>query len=108
LSAAVKALREAGLTKVPVFGLAKRNEELYKPGRARPIIIERDSPTLFLVQRVRDEATDLRSPTTAGRRDVRRCVRSSTSCPAWARCAGGRCSVISAASTPSAMRRSSN
>ena len=56
LSAAVKALREAGLTRVPVFGLAKRNEELYKPGRARPIIIERDSPTLFLVQRVRDEA----------------------------------------------------
>jgi excinuclease ABC subunit C len=56
LSAAVKALREAGLTNVPVFGLAKRNEELYKPGRSRPIIIERDSPTLFLVQRVRDEA----------------------------------------------------
>ena len=56
LSAAVKALREAGLTHVPVFGLAKRNEELYRPGRARPIIIERDSPTLFLVQRVRDEA----------------------------------------------------
>jgi excinuclease ABC subunit C len=56
LSAAVKALRYAGLTRVPVFGLAKRNEELYKPGRARPIIIERDSPTLFLVQRVRDEA----------------------------------------------------
>jgi excinuclease ABC subunit C len=56
LSAAVRALREAGLQRVPVFGLAKRNEELYKPGRARPIILERDSPTLFLVQRVRDEA----------------------------------------------------
>jgi excinuclease ABC subunit C len=56
LSAAVRALREAGLERVPVFGLAKRNEELYKPGRARPIILERDSPTLFLVQRVRDEA----------------------------------------------------
>ena len=56
LSAAVRALREAGLQQVPVFGLAKRNEELYKPGRARPIILERDSPTLFLVQRVRDEA----------------------------------------------------
>ncbi len=56
LSAAVRALREAGVTRVPVFGLAKRYEELYKPGRSRPIIIERDSPTLFLVQRVRDEA----------------------------------------------------
>jgi excinuclease ABC subunit C len=56
LSAAVRALREAGLQRVPVFGLAKRNEELYRPGRARPIMLERDSPTLFLVQRVRDEA----------------------------------------------------
>jgi len=56
LSAAVHALREAGLGRVPVFGLAKRNEELYKPGRARPIILPRDSPTLFLVQRIRDEA----------------------------------------------------
>jgi excinuclease ABC subunit C len=56
LSAAVRALREAGLKKIPVFGLAKRNEELYKPGQARPIILARDSPTLFLVQRVRDEA----------------------------------------------------
>ena len=56
LASAVKALREAGLQRIPVFGLAKRNEELYRPGQSRPIIIERDSPTLFLVQRVRDEA----------------------------------------------------
>jgi excinuclease ABC subunit C len=56
LSAAVHALREAGLMRVPIFGLAKRNEELYRPGKSRPIIIEKDSPTLFLVQRVRDEA----------------------------------------------------
>jgi excinuclease ABC subunit C len=41
---------------VPIFGLAKRNEELFRPGSSRPIIIEKDSPTLFLVQRVRDEA----------------------------------------------------
>jgi excinuclease ABC subunit C len=49
-------LRAAGLADVPIFGLAKRNEELFSPGMARPIIIEKDSPTLFLVQRVRDEA----------------------------------------------------
>ena len=49
-------LREAGLAQVPVFGLAKRNEELFAPGVSRPIIIEKDSPTLFLLQRVRDEA----------------------------------------------------
>jgi excinuclease ABC subunit C len=56
LGAAHRVLREAGLSQVPVFGLAKRNEELFAPGVARPIIIEKDSPTLFLVQRVRDEA----------------------------------------------------
>jgi excinuclease ABC subunit C len=56
LNAAHRVLREAGLGDVPVFGLAKRNEELYAPGVARPTIIEKDSPTLFLVQRIRDEA----------------------------------------------------
>jgi excinuclease ABC subunit C len=56
LGAAHRVLREAGLGQVPVFGLAKRNEELYTPGVSRPTIIEKDSPTLFLLQRVRDEA----------------------------------------------------
>jgi len=56
LGAAHRVLREAGLADIPVFGLAKRNEELYAPGQSRPTIIEKDSPTLFLVQRVRDEA----------------------------------------------------
>ena len=56
LGAAHRVLVAAGLGDVPVFGLAKRNEELYAPGVAAPVIIEKDSPTLFLVQRVRDEA----------------------------------------------------
>jgi excinuclease ABC subunit C len=56
LAAAREVLVEAGLAEVPVFGLAKRNEELFRPGSVEPIIIPRDSPTLFLVQRVRDEA----------------------------------------------------
>jgi excinuclease ABC subunit C len=56
LNAAYRVLRAAGLADVPIFGLAKRNEELFRPGVARPTIIEKDSPTLFLVQRVRDEA----------------------------------------------------
>ncbi len=56
LAAAREVLVEAGLDTVPVFGLAKRNEELFRPGSAEPIVIPRDSPTLFLVQRVRDEA----------------------------------------------------
>ena len=56
LGAAYTVLEEAELTHIPVFGLAKRNEELYRPGETDPVIIEKDSPTLFLVQRVRDEA----------------------------------------------------
>jgi len=56
LSAAHGVLVEAGLESLPHFGLAKRNEELYEPGVNDPIILARDSPTLFLVQRIRDEA----------------------------------------------------
>ncbi len=56
LHAAQVVLGEAGLDSIPVFGLAKRNEELFRPGALVPIVLPRDSPTLFLVQRVRDEA----------------------------------------------------
>ncbi|HKR97908.1 MAG TPA: excinuclease ABC subunit UvrC, partial [Candidatus Dormibacteraeota bacterium] len=56
LSVAHTVLVQFGLDTVPHFGLAKRNEELFEPGAATPIILARDSPTLFLVQRVRDEA----------------------------------------------------
>ncbi len=56
LAAAQSVLIEAGLGDVPVFGLAKRNEELFRPETPEPIVIPRDSPTLFLVQRIRDEA----------------------------------------------------
>ena len=56
LHAAVNAMQRYGLDSIPVFGLAKRNEELFRPGDPDPIVLDRDSPTLFLVQRVRDEA----------------------------------------------------
>ncbi len=36
--------------------LAKREELLYRPGRAEPIALERGSESLYLVQRIRDEA----------------------------------------------------
>ncbi len=56
LSAAHGVLVEFGLDTLPHFGLAKRNEELFRPGYADAIVLARESPTLFLVQRVRDEA----------------------------------------------------
>lgn len=57
LSRAVKVLEEFGLTEaVPVTGLAKREEELFLPGRPDPVILPEHSQALYLVQRVRDEA----------------------------------------------------
>ena len=50
-----RAMQEAGAD-VPMFGLAKRFEEIYLPGRAEPIVLDKRDPALHLVQRVRDEA----------------------------------------------------
>jgi len=57
LSRAVKVLEDFELTdKIPVAGLAKREEEIFMPGRDRPILLPRKSEGLYLVQRIRDEA----------------------------------------------------
>jgi excinuclease ABC subunit C len=57
LSAALQALRTSGLKlHVPVIGLAKRLEEIFIPGKRRPILLPANSPSLFLLQRIRDEA----------------------------------------------------
>ncbi|MEZ5176189.1 MAG: excinuclease ABC subunit UvrC [Acidimicrobiia bacterium] len=41
---------------IPVIGLAKKLEEVFVPRRRDPIIIERGEESLYLLQRVRDEA----------------------------------------------------
>ena len=57
LAVAEAVLEEFGLRdRVPAAALAKANEELFLPGRPRPITLARKSQGLFLVQRVRDEA----------------------------------------------------
>jgi len=57
LNVAVEVLRELDLLdRVPVVALAKQFEELYRPGDPQPIILNRRSDALFLVQRIRDEA----------------------------------------------------
>ncbi len=56
LSAAVEVLEELGFGDIPSFGLAKEREEIFAPERTEPIVLEHDSPAMFLVQRVRDEA----------------------------------------------------
>lgn len=55
LGRAVRVLREMNLD-IPAIGLAKRLEEVYKPGVADPIIIPGGEEALYLLQRVRDEA----------------------------------------------------
>jgi len=55
LAAAVTALDRLGLS-IPCAGLAKKQEELFVPGRPEPIRLPRRDPALQLVQRVRDEA----------------------------------------------------
>ena len=56
LGAAVGALAREGLPTLAVVALAKRDEELYLPGVAEPLRLDRGSPALQLVQRIRDEA----------------------------------------------------
>lgn len=56
LHAALSVLSEYGLDHLPVFGLAKKEEEIYVPGQGNPIRLPRDSQGMYLVQRVRDEA----------------------------------------------------
>ena len=41
---------------VPLAGLAKQEEELFVPGSSRSVLLPRRSQSLYLVQRVRDEA----------------------------------------------------
>ena len=56
LSAALAAMQAHDLPRVAVVALAKREEEVFVPGRPEPIVLGRDSPGLQLLQRVRDEA----------------------------------------------------
>ncbi|MDD4955239.1 MAG: UvrB/UvrC motif-containing protein, partial [Candidatus Omnitrophica bacterium] len=42
--------------KIPVIGIAKRNEEIWFPDSRAPLIIPGDSLALHLIQRLRDEA----------------------------------------------------
>jgi excinuclease ABC subunit C len=57
LSRAVKVLEDFALFgKVPVVGLAKREEEVFFPHKSESLMLGRHSQGLYLVQRIRDEA----------------------------------------------------
>ena len=56
LSSACRELQRLGLHDLPIIGLAKEHEEIYRPGRAMPLQLPVDSGALHLLQRIRDEA----------------------------------------------------
>ena len=56
LSSAMKELQQLGLHELPIIGLAKEREEIYRPGHAEPLILSHDTGALKLLQRIRDEA----------------------------------------------------
>jgi len=56
LAAALAAMEGYELPRVAAIGLAKREEEVFLPGRSEPVVLPRDSAGLQLLQRIRDEA----------------------------------------------------
>jgi excinuclease ABC subunit C len=55
LNAACAELAKLGLEKIPVIGLAKEFEEIYRPGESKPLRLGLDHPAVKLLQRIRDE-----------------------------------------------------
>jgi len=56
LGMACRELAKLGLERLPVIGLAKEFEEIYRPGESSPLRLGLDSGALKLLQRVRDES----------------------------------------------------
>lgn len=56
LSSALEVIRGLGISDVPVIGLAKREEEIFKEGEHTSILLDKMSPSLHLIQHIRDEA----------------------------------------------------
>ncbi len=56
VNAAQRAVDESGVLGLTVVGLAKRLEEVWRPGNSFPVILPRSTDELFLLQRIRDEA----------------------------------------------------
>lgn len=56
LNAACAELAKLGLNQIPIIGLAKEFEEIYRPSQATPLRLGLDHPAVKLLQRVRDES----------------------------------------------------
>ena len=56
LGSAITELRRLGLHELAVIGLAKKREEIFRPGESAPLILSHETGALKLLQRIRDEA----------------------------------------------------
>ena len=56
LSSATTELQRLGLHELPVIGLAKQREEIFRPGESSPLVLSHETGALKLLQRIRDEA----------------------------------------------------
>jgi excinuclease ABC subunit C len=56
VAAAARAMADQGVTDVAVCGLAKKLEEVWLPDEDYPLILKRQSESMYLLQRVRDES----------------------------------------------------
>ena len=56
LSSAVAAFESLGIEPPTLLSIAKKNEEIYRPGSSEPLILSRHAFSLRLLQYVRDEA----------------------------------------------------
>ena len=56
VSAAYNVLKELHLEHIPLLGIAKRLEEIYRPDDAIPLFVDKKSETQRIIQHIRDEA----------------------------------------------------
>ena len=56
LSSALEVIRGVGLAEIPVIGLAKEFEHIFRENISEPLVLPRHSEALHLVQQIRDEA----------------------------------------------------
>jgi excinuclease ABC subunit C len=56
LNAAYQVLVELNINNIPIIGIAKRLEEIFRPGDNVPIYLDKRSMSLKIIQQIRDEA----------------------------------------------------
>jgi excinuclease ABC subunit C len=56
LAAAIDGMAAAGVDDIPIVSLAKKQEEVFLPGRSQPVLLPLDSAGLKVLQQIRDEA----------------------------------------------------